>query len=366
LIQGRDGNIYGTTLEGGPLGGWGTIYKLSLDGEFTIVHAFSGVDGAAPYIGVLEGRGGNFYGTTRYGGTFNGGTIFEMTPDGTVTVLHSFTEPEGVPFSPLIQGTDERLYGARQDPLSVYTITTDGVFTVLPAFIAGGGAVTSVIQGRNGQFYGTTTGGAFGFGTVFRMTADGSIATVIHQFTGTSDGGIPESGLLQTSDGNLYGTTTVGGEFNEGGIFTITTSGVLTSLQSFKGDTGLEASASGLIHANDGNLYGTTIRGGSGGDGAVFRLGNVAPCDNTLTLADSAGTLNLKFTLKTSSPAVWGTWIFDGQNVAKLWLYAIPTIEPAVSFTVPLTGIPSGPVGGYTLLINQSLATCWQWKTVDR
>lgn len=223
LIQASDGNFYGTAFNGGAYG-YGTIFKLTPAGTLTALYAFtdSSGDGAHPYA-LIQASDGNFYGTTNYGGTDGYGTVFKLTPGGIETVLYSFTDTgDGAYPATLIQGSDGNFYGASnvdygppQGHGTIFKITPAGMLTVLHTFNggAGGGNPTDLIQASNGTFYGSTyVGGIYDQGVVFRMKPDGALS-VIDSFTGGSDGSVVTD-LIQGSDGNLYGTTSFGGTAN--------------------------------------------------------------------------------------------------------------------------------------------------------
>jgi uncharacterized repeat protein (TIGR03803 family) len=116
VVQGTSGNFYGTTAYGGGIGcsgGCGTVFKITPSGVLTTLHSFDKTDGANPSAGLVQGTDGNFYGTTEYGGTGDGGTIFKITPAGILTTLHSFSD-EGSPYAGLIQSTDGSFYGTTE------------------------------------------------------------------------------------------------------------------------------------------------------------------------------------------------------------------------------------------------------------
>lgn len=284
LIQGSDGNFYGTTYNGGS-GGTGTVFKITTDGTETVLYSFGGAnDGLGPYGSLIQATDGNFYGVTAGGGNqgYNG-TVFKITPSGTETVLYAFTGTpnDGVnPQSSLIQGSDGNLYGitcngGSQNFGTVFKITMAGVETVLHSFgdapNDGACPIGKLTQGSDGNFYGVTEGdGSQGFGTVFKITPSG-METVLYSFTGTpSDGAFPKSSLFQGSDGNLYGTTDSGGTYTVGTMFRVTKNGTETVLHFFNGTS--TAYPRGLIQGRDGNFYGMTNSGGSQGDGTVFKL----------------------------------------------------------------------------------------------
>jgi uncharacterized repeat protein (TIGR03803 family) len=283
LIQAADGNFYGTTFYGGT----GTAFEMNSSGSVTILHSFvpSGSDGANPYGGLIHASDGNFYGTTYYGGTTNAGTIFRMDASGNVTFLHSFSTPNGAaPYAAPIQGSDGNFYGTTYyggeagGPGAgvVYKMDAGGTVTVLHSFSGPDGEApfAGLIQTSDGNLYGTTLGGGvWGVGTVFKIDTSGNL-TVLHSFEGL-DGASPQGALIQGNDGNFYGTTSGGGTTGSGTIFKMDPSGNVTVLHSFTAADGAVPEA-GLTQGTDGNLYGTTYGGGTGVSGVqagvVFRL----------------------------------------------------------------------------------------------
>jgi len=312
LVQGSDGNFYGTTGQGAY--GYGTIFKISPAGILTTVHSFIGSDGAYPYAGLVLDGDGNFYGTTQAGGASGNGTVFKIRPGGTLTTLHSFTASDGsLPTAGLVQGSDGNFYGTTQyggasGNGTVFEISPGGALTTLHSFTGSDGAnpVGGVVQGSDGNFYGaTSSAGAHSGGTVFELTPAGALTT-LHSFTG-SDGANPQAGLLEGSDGNFYGTTVNGGASQYyGTVFEITPAGVLTTLHSFTGPPSGANSYAGLLQGSDGNLYGTTRYGGivpgsinNVGYGTVFELdlalpvpAPMMPASLTATAGPSEVTLN--------------------------------------------------------------------------
>jgi uncharacterized repeat protein (TIGR03803 family) len=293
LIQGSDGNFYGTTADGGQFA-TGTVFKVTASGTETLLYSFgaSPTDGAAP-VSLIEGSDGNFYGVTNSGGTglcqFGCGTVFQLTPGGVETVLYSFSGgTDGDQPNSLIQGTDGNLYGTTSFGGGagavcsggcgvVFRMTTAGVETVLYTFAAtsstDGARPVGLVQGTDGNFYGMTfQGGTANDGTVFKLTPAGA-ETVLHSFVGGSDGAMPEASLVEGSDGNFYGTAEQGGGSSActggcGIAFNITPAGVLTVLHAFAGGTADGAlPETTLIQASDGNFYGTTSAGGTAATG---------------------------------------------------------------------------------------------------
>ena len=285
LIQASDGNLYGTTAGGGGSSNpSGTVFRVTPTGTLTTLYSFCSqtncADGANPKTGLIQATNGNLYGTTSEGGTnFNsnlcsssgvcGGTIFQITPTGTLTTLYSFCSQinctDGYNPGGLIQATDGNLYGTTAS--TFFRITLGGTLTTLSSLAGNGSAL---VQGTDGNFYGT------GSGTVFKLTPDGtrtSIYTFCSYLTfigGNNvclDGQNPYGALIQATDGNFYGTTASGGtntfpaQYCQNGcgtIFEITPSGTLRTLFNTEGGP-----STALIQAANGTFYGTTPKGGS-------------------------------------------------------------------------------------------------------
>ena len=221
----------------------------------TTLHTFDGTDGEIPYTALVQAANGNLYGTTEVGGARGLGTAFEITPSGTFTLLYSFCSQSDC---------------------------TDG------------SNPSALVQASNGDFYGTTAyGGASdncesahnGCGTIFKITPSGTLTT-LYSFClqiGCADGEYPSAGLVQATDGNLYGTTYAGGAKLYGTVFRVSPSGMLTTLYSFCSETGCRDGRTplgGLTEATNGDFYGTTQYGGADsscldsnhGCGTIFRI----------------------------------------------------------------------------------------------
>jgi len=320
LIQGADGNFYGTTAgsngSGGAVG-YGTVFKITPSGVLTTLYSFTdGTDGANPQGALVQGSDGSFYGTTQWGGDLNVnsgqgfGTIFKITASGTLTTVYSFTgaADEGYPAAGLIQAKDGNYYGTTFGGYSngdgsyaagtVFKMTPSGALTTLYSFTGGtdgGNPQAALLQGSDGTLCGTTVSGGvvinhYTYGTVFKITTSGALTT-LYSFTAGSDGGIPQAALVQGTDGSFYGTTAAGGIGGNGTVFGITSSGALTPLHTFTGywDGG---GPNSLVLGTDGNFYGTTNRGGglsvnNGlGFGTVFKM---RPSGSLITLSSFPG-----------------------------------------------------------------------------
>jgi uncharacterized repeat protein (TIGR03803 family) len=286
FVQGTNGNFYGTTAAGGT-NDEGTVFEMSPAGKLLALYSFCSQpgcsDGAGPNAGLMQATNGNLYGTTDGGGTDNFGTVFEITAAGKLTTLYRFCSPgcpDGAnPSAGLIQAADGSLYGTTccggaTGNGTVYKITTAGVLTTLASFDGANGsqpAFGSLIQGTDGNFYGTTLlGGLYtscgdsrGCGTIFRMTPAGKLIS-LYSFCAQpncTDGDELFGGLVQDADGNLYGTTAVGGVSGYGTVFELTPTGKLRTLHSFDYEDGAYPEAA-LIQGTDGNFYGTISSGG--------------------------------------------------------------------------------------------------------
>src|SRR5579872_6589163 len=295
LIQGVDGNLYGTT-QGGGIRGDGTVFKMTPSGTLTTIYSFCSeancADGSSPYAGLVLGTDGNFYGTTEQGGFEAGGTVFKITQGGKLTTLYTFCVQSGCPDGThpeagLVQGIDGNFYGttfeggANVGNGTVFKITPGGALTTLYIFCPnsrfctnGRNPTAGLVQGTDGRFYGTTPGGGGGpygpEGTVFKITA-GGLLTTVHKFDLT-DGSGPYAGLIQGLDGNFYGTTYGGsGLRGKGTVFEMTPSGTLTTLHGFLGPDGSSPEA-GLVQGTDGDFYGTTLIGGTNDNGTIFEI----------------------------------------------------------------------------------------------
>ncbi len=284
LVQGPDGELYGTTQGGGPRG-WGTAFKTTTNGTLTLLIDFSiSTNGSGPSAAMIQGADGALYGTTSYGGANDDGTAFRMTTNGTITTLAVFNFSDGAEPTKLIQTANGSFYGTTFDGGingngTVFQITSNGTLTSLASFnYTNGGSLPydGLVQTPDGNFLGTTyEGGAYGCGTVFQVSPAGAVTTV-YSFTGGSDGGHPAASVIEGSDGNFYGTTAYGGTYDDGTVFRLAPDGALVSLVQFDGWDGANPEAA-LTPGADGNLYGTTENGGADGAGVIFRVNINSP-----------------------------------------------------------------------------------------
>jgi uncharacterized repeat protein (TIGR03803 family) len=282
LTLGTDGDFYGTAFSGNAGGGapHGTVFRMTPGGALDTLYTFTGGnDGELPLAPPVQGVDGNFYGTScgwncASGSLGNLGSIYKINPSGVFTVLHTCTTDCYSPEAPLVQGTDGAFYGVSTNggtgDGSIFKITAAGTFTALYNFDGkhGGSPLGPLIQGSDGNFYGTTSIGGLGInscGVVFRMTPKGTL-TVIHSMRCGIDGGIPFGGVIEATDGNLYGVNTRSGNCPQcGSVFKITPSGTFSIIFEFE-KSGLQGQSpfSTLFQHTNGLIYGMTFSGGTG------------------------------------------------------------------------------------------------------
>jgi uncharacterized repeat protein (TIGR03803 family) len=288
LTLAGDGNYYGTTPSGGASNA-GVLFKVSPGGAYSVLYQFTGAtDGAYPVAQAILASDGNFYGTTNGGGD-GFGVVYRYSPSsGSIATIFTFSSDQSMGYAiqaPLIQAVDGSLYGTAQSGGSngcgtIFQITTSGTLLQLYSFPCGtGGGVPGgpLIQASDGNLYGTTeTGGVTtpqctsGCGTIFKMS--GGAVSVLYSFSGKqSDGRFPGAGLVEATDGNLYGNTDEGGPSNFGTLYQISKGGQYKSLYAFSSKFGRFPSA-GLLQHTNGKLYGLCFNGGAYGEGTLYSL----------------------------------------------------------------------------------------------
>ncbi len=341
LVQGSDGSIYGTNFQGG--NGRGTVFRFAPGGALGAIHTFTGGYGLGtnPEAALIQGRDGIFYGTTSQGFD-NSGSVYAISPSGAYTQLAVFKDPNvGNPRSALLQASDGNFYGAARGGSNnsgvIYKMTPSGNVTVLAVFTGPNGATPTaeLIQGTDGNLYGTTSGGgsrpnANYAGTVFRLTLAGELTTLVN-FDG-SNGNSPRGALVQGRDGNFYGTT-YNGYANLGTIFKMTPAGVLTQLYEFPSDGTKGAYPyAALIQGPNGDFYGTTSLSGPGGHGTVFRM-NISP--NGVQEA-TLGNIATRLPVGTNDNALIGGFIVTGTNPKSVIIRGIgPSLGVAGALADP-------------------------------
>jgi uncharacterized repeat protein (TIGR03803 family) len=371
LLLAKNGKFYGTTIFGGP-GNYGTVFEITAAGAHTILYTFcsqpSCTDGNDPGANLVQGANGNLYGTTEYGGPHGGGTVFELTAAGKLTTLYTFCKtvdtsgncPDGrFPVAGLSQGTNGNFYGttslggANGDYGTVFEITPAGKFTTLYSFCPQAGSCPdgyspsgSLVQATDGNLYGIAgVGGANGsFGTVFELTLAGKLTT-LHSFCATlngsgycADGRDPFGGLIQATDGNLYGTTIAGGAIDTGTVYEITPAGTLTTIYNFCSQASCADGGyplAGLVQAPSGPLYGMTSANGKHNDaGTVYTMSiGLGPFVSTIPSSGKAG----------AAVAILGTNLTGATSVT---FNGTPAAYTVVSATEIKTTVPAGATTG--------------------
>ena len=370
LIQASDGYLYGTATNGGAHG-TGTLFKLSLAGVFATLYSFTGrdsnlnnADGAYPYAAMLEGTDHNFYGTAEVGGVNGAGTAFQFTPAGVFTTLHSFsnTGSDGAkPFASLIEGSDGNFYGTTStkgngDSGTVFKLTSAGVLTTIHTFTStgtndGANPFAPLFLANDGNFYDTTSlGGSQNYGAIIKVTTGGAV-TLLHSFDST-DGEFPKAGLVQGSDGNLYGVAFQGGAGGIGSIFKITTTGTFTLLHSFANTDGAYPNA--ILEGADGAFYGTTYGGGANKVGTLFKIASDGTFTSLYTFNTTDGAYPRAGLVQASDGNFYGTTYSGGTNndgtIFCLNLNNVPV--PVLTSISPASANAGGPA--FTLIAKGS------------
>jgi uncharacterized repeat protein (TIGR03803 family) len=365
LVQGLDGNFYGTTNNNGAHG-WGTVFKVTPAGKITTIYSFCALpgcaDGSSPEAGLVLGIDGNLYGTTYDGGANLDGTFFKITPGGTLTTVRSFTRADGEEFSGgLVQGTDGNFYGTtivggNSGAGTVFKITPTGNLTSIHDFHADGGPenpFAGLVLGADGNFYGTTYyGGSGSWGTVFKITPAG-ILTTLHNFDST-DGGEPIGRLVQASNGNFYGTTQLGGTSSSGTVFEITPGGALTTLYSFCAQISCTDGGypvAGLVQGTDGNFYGATYAIGTDNFGTIYEItgGGALTTMHIFDVTDGASPASAL--LQSTNGKFYGTTEYGGSEDIGTVFEISTGLRPFVA-TLPT----SASVGTVVTIVGNNLA----------
>jgi uncharacterized repeat protein (TIGR03803 family) len=360
LVQATDGKLYGTTNLGGTAN-FGTVFKITTGGTLTSLHSFDETDGYAPAAGLVQATDGKLYGTTGAGGQNANGVLYKITPSGAFTIPYAFCMLSGCadgagPFA-IIQANGS-LYGTTggggaHNSGTVYKITLSGKLTTLYSFCAQSGcpdgldAAAGLAQGTDGNFYGITTyGGANGDGTVFKVTPSGTLTT-LHSFAQAVDGAFPIGGVVQGSDGKLYGTTYQGGAHGNGTVFKISTKGTLTTLYNFCSlnncTDGAHPKAT-LIQATDGNFYGTTVAG------TVFKITSGGTLTTLHTFGSSDGATPEAGLVQDTNGKFYGTTAFGGTSNDGVVFSRSVGLRPFVE-----TRTTSGKVGAAVKILGTSL-----------
>jgi uncharacterized repeat protein (TIGR03803 family) len=367
LVQATNGDLYGTTVYGGTDND-GVIFNITPGGTLTTVASFNGTNGNNPYSGPIQVTDGSFWGTTNSGGSSALGSIFRLSSAG-IQEPFSFQAADGTPpQGSLVQGSDGNFYGTtfdggRSNQGTVFRVTPSGKTTTIYSFCTqatqcadGQNPVSGLVQGSDGDLYGMTNRGGdescqalgyLGCGAVFKVTLTGT-ETTLHQFNG-NDGAGPVSTLVQGTDGNFYGTTqyypNVECTFGCGTIFSMTPSGTLTTLHSFCPQPGCpdgNSPVAGLVQDTDGTFYGTTTYGGTNNDGTIYSLDvGLGPFVKTNPVAAMPG----------KSVKILGTNLTGATSVTFNGTAATFAV---VSATEILTTVPAGATTGAVQVVTPS------------
>jgi uncharacterized repeat protein (TIGR03803 family) len=339
--QGRDAKLYGTT-EGTSLD-FGSIFRVQTTGAGTTLYALDGTEGSLPDVGLTLASDGNFYGTTFEGGTANYGVLFRITPAGVYTVLHNFAggTDGGYPLAAPVEASNGSIYGTTLGPApstsTVYQYTLSGAFSTIYQFdgTAGEGVVSGVIQGADGNLYGTASeGGANNCGTIFKMTTAGTLLRYFSFKCGLG-GASPSASLVQASDGNFYGTTSAGGYNGHGTIFKMGQKGLVSILYRFRGKP-IDGSGPGaLVEGTDGNLYGITTLGGKENFGALFSATKSGSYSLLYSFAHTVGQNPSGGLMQHTNGQLYGTAEKGGAGGAGSVFSLDMGFGPLITFVVP-------------------------------
>lgn len=378
LVQGPDGLLYGTANKGGDLTlnsgvGYGSVFKCTLDGKLTTLATFNYTNGEGPYAGLTFGPDGYLYGTTQLGGLYNNsGTIFRISTNGGLVTIVNFSGTNGaIPYAPLFLAQDGNFYGTTASGLpgtnagTIYRFNTNGNLTTIAAFNGANGEApyAGLVQATNGLLYGTTSAGGFdSYGLVYSVTTNGALSTVVEFEPPAPSPANPFGALAFGANGFLYGTTGGGGSNYDGTIFEITGSGV-TNLVNFNNTNGSSITGQ-LILGRDGNLYGTASQGGQYNDGTIFEIAN-----NVLTTLASFNYTNGEDPklglIQANDGNLYGVTQYGGTGkLGTLYRFAIanPSPAPSLSIFLEINNVVVkwiDPSADYTLQYSDGLTSTW-------
>lgn len=373
LIKASDGLLYGMTPAGCYANGGGAIFRCDTSGNnMTILYAFKGgSDGGGPYGSLIQANDGNLYGMTNYGGNSGSGVIFKCTTSGTETAIYSFTNNEK-PYGSLIQATDGNLYGmthggGSNGMGSIFQCSLSGTYNLLVSFTGASGPAMGanpyggLVQATNGLLYGMTySGGANNVGVIFQCTTTGTYTDLVDLTSANSN---PYGSLIQANDGNLYGMTFAGGVNSDGTVFQCTTGGALTTLISFTGQPGPFEGASpegSLIQASDGNLWGLTYSGNENNNGVLFSCPLTGGTENMYAINNSTfpmgslvqGTTTKLYAMSSQGGLANAGTIFD-FDMTQSTVSTIFSFGTNYSGTSPNGGLIQGTDGAFYGMTNK-------------
>jgi uncharacterized repeat protein (TIGR03803 family) len=383
MVQATDGNLYGTTTAGGPLAN-GALFRMNTAGTVTLLNYPSSAFQSVPIGDLIQAHDGFLYGTAFGPQSLQntGGSAFRMSLGGSVTGLHNFVgNADGShPWAGVVEGSDGNFYGTTFGGAggpshlgSVFRMSPAGGTTILHVFTQAEGAQPrgALVEGPDGSFYGTTTYyGTNAAGSVFKITPDGAL-TVLHQFTGGGGGAHPYAGLCLGTDGNFYGTTYDGGAYNLGTVFRMTPSGQLTVLHAFAGNGGGSHPYSGLIQADDGLFYGTT--GGKGTSswveyGTVFQMTPGGEVRNLHAFNSLDGTTPIARLVQASdghlygSTSAGGTLPGNNAGYGTVFRVELPTPPPTVTINPSDQTVTTSQNAAFSVTATGAPSLSYRWQ----
>ncbi len=352
LVQNAAGRLFGTASFGGSSNG--SVFALDPNGaNFLVLHSFAGTDGTEPRTGLVLG-GGFLFGTAVSGGNSSAGVVYKVDTNGNnFAVIHHLdgANDGSSPIGRLVQGPDTILYGVGHDDGAngfgtVFSIDPGGAtYTVLYTFGSlatdGSNPYGGLLLASDGKLYGTTEKGhnGTGLGTVFRVDTDGNNFETLHTFTGVTDGQDPLSPLFETPDGFIYGTTIFGGSGGNGTVYKLRRDGTAYGVvHAFAGPEGTDPRAS-LIQITGGLLYGTASSGGTGA-GTVYRMTMAGQLvDSAHDFVNASGSLPNGAVLQGIDGALYGSASSGGLNgVGAIWRLTTPSVLSISPDSGPASG----------------------------
>jgi uncharacterized repeat protein (TIGR03803 family) len=331
LVEGSDGYLYGTTSSGGA-NNMGTIFRYIPGQGVETLASFDLDNGADPLAGLIEVGDGTFYGTTKAGGANDLGTVFQYSAGGGLKTLVSFDSTNGAyPYAPLMLGNDGNLYGTTEVGGSgssggtVFQYSVSGGFETLASLnlhTTGVLPYAGLVQASDGNLYGTATqGGGHDSGTIIQYSASGGLKAVA-RFNGTN-GAFPYFGaLVEGGKGVLYGTTDLGGAYGMGTVFRYVIGGGLQAVASFDGKQNGYFPDGGVIRGRDGAFYGTTDGGGSVDAGTIFRYSPQGGLETLASFTGANGSGPQAGLIQAKNGRFYGTTYAGGaRNLGVIYLY---------------------------------------------
>jgi uncharacterized repeat protein (TIGR03803 family) len=380
LTAGPDGAFYGTTYGGGS-NGYGSVFRVTTNGNLTTLVSFANTNGANPRSSLLLGSDGMFYGATGFGGAGGYGTVFRVTTNGLLTTLVHFAYTNGYgPVTELVQTSDGVLYGSTAaggiGPIvgygTIFRLATNGLLTTLARFDGTNGyyPYSNLVPADDGSFYGTTYRGdlsvdyPYGPGNVYRVSPEGNLTSLVT--FGNTNGSQPTGKLVRGLDGALYGTTQ--GGFSSA-VFRVTTNGALTvlaSLNPLANPSHGDQPRGGLVIGSDGAFYGTASSSGQFNEGTIFRVTTNGLLTTLVPFAGTNGANPFGTLVQGSDGAFYGTaqkgGSLGGGNVYRLAVFSrILSVERVGdAWNVSFSGVEGET---YRLLRSTNLSGPWNTLT---